>query len=246
MNLETLTLWSQESLANLSAMPGSSAARLMTVTSGRSCSALYDDASPVGWLSRTLMTLPIWRSTSYRLIWKVKVTPCKRLYFRLAPSMPRTSESAALLWRTPTGSESAGRQATAPTGSAVRLSQQVFANGKIERRMWPTPVARDHHPSGTGGMPGHTTQLAHAVKMWPTPNTGDAKGGASTKNHQVQLCYVAAPQPGSHLNPEWVECLMGVLPGWTACAGLPHLDRASRSGNPPAPSLDDTAPEVNV
>src|SRR6266536_6629053 len=144
MSLDELTLWSQDCLANLSVVPGSNTARTMTVTSGQKCCALLKPSDPLGWLSKMLMTLPIWRSTSYRLIWKVKVTPCKRSYFRLVPSVPRTSESDALLWRTPTGSETPGRRVTSPMGSAVRLPQQVFAGGKLQRT-WPTPTARDHH-----------------------------------------------------------------------------------------------------
>jgi len=130
-------------------------------------------------------------------------------------------------------------------GSAVRLPQQVFAGGKLQRT-WPTPTARDHHPSGTGGMPGHTTQLAHVAKMWPTPNTGDANGGASTKSNQVQLCSVAAPQPGQNLNPEWVECLMGFPPGWTACAGLPYQAKRKKHGNQPEPSQGDNPTEISA
>lgn len=38
---------------------------------------------------------------------------------------------------------------------------------------------------------------------------------------------MAARQHGEALNPEWVEALMGVPPGWTLIAG--HSDKAKSS-----------------
>ena len=211
MSLDELTLWSQDCLANLSVVPGSNTARTMTVTSGQKCCALLKPSDPLGCFSKMLMTLPIWRSTSYRLIWKVKGTPCKRLYFQLAPQVPRTSESGALLWRTPTGSESPGRKAPAPMGSAVRLSQQVFANGHIQR-MWPTPQARDYR---SADQPTSSRIQRKRVQGWSF-NLNDVVMGT--------------------LNPEWVECLMGFPPGWTALAGLPSPHESNKNGSHPEPS----------
>jgi hypothetical protein len=117
-------------------------------------------------------------------------------------------------------------------GSAVRLSQQVFADGRI-LRAWPTYLASeaDHGGPNQRTSSGQPTLTALARRIWPTPNTGDANGGASTKSNQVQLCSVAAPQPGQNLNPEWVESLMGFPPGWTAIDGPLSQEKPKRNGN---------------
>jgi hypothetical protein len=56
------------------------------------------------------------------------------------------------------------------------------------------------------------TEIMEALKMWPTPNTVDAKGGTRAGEGQTQLCHVV----GGSLNPTWVEWLMGFPLGWTA------------------------------
>lgn len=264
--LEQWTLWPEESLANRSVTQENEEARKTTVTSGRMLLPFCNDSDPLGCFSKMFLVSSIWRSTWYKLTWKARVTKAGRMYFRLVPSAHRTFGSGSLLWRTPTGTESPARRAPSPMGSAVRLSQQVFANGQIQQ-VWPTPVARDGKRPGPGSKQLHLSNavkmvwptptsdnakgtrnfkqdgstyqehgtygptLIDAVRVWPTPNTGDANGGASTKSNQVQLCYVAAPQPGQNLNPEWVEALMGLPIGWTQLDGLHRLDSHNMPGN---------------
>jgi len=107
--------------------------------------------------------------------------------------------------------------------------------------LWPTILASEAEHGGPNqrDSSGRLTLTALVRQMWPTPNTGDANGGASTKTNQVQLCYVAAPQPGQNLNPEWVESLMGFPPGWTDIDG-PHCeDKHSKTGSRQGPSRED-------
>ena len=72
-----------------------------------------------------------------------------------------------------------------------------------------------------------------AERMWPTPSTRDYKGGISPeRTHQKLLegkrahmgaldnrvayqAWTETGEKGGHLNPEWVEWLMGVPTGWT-------------------------------
>jgi hypothetical protein len=112
-------------------------------------------------------------------------------------------------------------------------------NAAKARGMWPTPQAHKTTQSGeivnadgtewdglskphskTTGRP-ITTALADAVKMWPTPTCHNAKEqdspSESTRNTPT-LCHLARggdqTQP-KHLNPTWVEWLMGWPLEWT-------------------------------
>ena len=98
--LQQLTLLSVDSLASHLALPGSSEARQMTVTSGRRCSALCKSSSRLGWLVRTCLTSQTFTSTRCYLIWRVRATKRGRLIFRLAPSMRGTSASERSFWPT--------------------------------------------------------------------------------------------------------------------------------------------------
>lgn len=93
--------------------------------------------------------------------------------YALPTSVPRTEESESGFWPTPdvVSAEHPGMVKTC--GGQIHLPQAV--------NMWRTPVARDHHPNGTGFQPGRTTQLAHQVMRWPTPTAQDAEndGGPS-------------------------------------------------------------------
>jgi DNA (cytosine-5)-methyltransferase 1 len=70
---------------------------------------------------------------------------------------------------------------------------------------------------------------AVSARMWPTPNTVDAKGGTRSdpSSGQAQLCH---QMPGP-LNPTWVEWLMGFPLGWTACepSATPSSRRSPKS-----------------
>ena len=58
--------------ASLSVMPGSVAARRMTVTSGRTCTAALTKSSPLGLLLKTLLESSRWSSRARYLRWQVK------------------------------------------------------------------------------------------------------------------------------------------------------------------------------
>ena len=163
MSSDPLTsLWG-ESLASLSAVPGSNVAQRMTVTSGLKCSGLLRKPGPVGCLSRTFLLSSAWRSTWLRLTWKAKATKSGRLYFLLVPQVRRISECAPSLWRTPQAEDhKSGRQ---QQGYQLNLTHQV---------LWPTPVARDKKRPGPGSKQRH---LSNVVRLWPTPTVIDSGSG---------------------------------------------------------------------
>lgn len=111
-------------------------------------------------------------------------------------------------WRTPTASESPARSSISPVGSAVRLSQQVFAHGAI-LRAWPTPVAQDSQNS----------------MLPPSQAVRDTLPGELVRQ---------ASQ--GQLNPAWVETLMGLPPGWTDIGGPLPPAKSKKTGNHRAPS----------
>jgi hypothetical protein len=227
MNSDQLTLWQPVSLASHSAVPGSNTARMMTATSGHRLLPLLPQHTPFGYLSRMLLTSPAWHSTTFNLTWKARTPPCKRLYFQLAPSVPHTSELAALLLRTP--QEADAKSTRTQSGYTTNLTHQVLT-------VWPTPTAID---SGSGRI--NRSASPHAAErptlalmarkaMWPTPMARDHRSGTGAQpgaGHARLLTDVL----GGKLNPNWVEALMGFPQDWTAIDGPPSLARNRKAGN---------------
>ena len=142
------------------------------------------------------------------------------------------------LWPTPIasdgpnmiGSKEAAAKENERTKGGVRLS------GAVLLEQWPTPTARDYKgASGKGrqerkGNPADT--LPNAVKMWPTPAARDYKGangyqatldkiasGQRAQMGQLPNAVMIENKGSGHLNPDWVEKLMGVPVGWTSLTG---------------------------
>jgi hypothetical protein len=120
--------------------------------------------------------------------------------------------------------------------------------------MWPTPRSEDGNSTGMSAARLETRtpdNLPTAVKFWPTPNTVDAKGGTRSGSGQNQLCHVVQsasrlsrpPMSGDQLpnavgcvlNPEWVEKLMGIPPGWTDLGDWKTARLSRGKATPPAP-----------
>ena len=62
--------YQEDFLASHSVTPGSDAARQMTVTSGRICSAALTKSNPIGSLLRTLLASSRWSSKARFLRWQ--------------------------------------------------------------------------------------------------------------------------------------------------------------------------------
>lgn len=83
--------------------------------------------------------------------------------------------------------------------------------------LWPTPTVCGNNNRRGSGKSGDG--LSTAVK-WPTPRTGGMCGGSGAA--QMMKDGLSADEVkkiwshgGGQLNPDWVECLMGLPIGWT-------------------------------
>ena len=219
---EQLTLFPAGSPASRFPLPGSDEARRMTVTSGLKCLELYRNSGPLGSLVRTLLGSSIWRSTRCALTWKTRVTPSKRLLFRLVPSMPRTGGTDAPLWPTVT-TDSVSQRTKRYKQGGLPLDMAV--------NLWPTPKASDYKGSGPAGSKSANHDLKKhnlkgVVMFYPTPTTGAGLCGGTGNFQQLKKLQQAgqitegerrnmSQGNGGQLNPTWVEWLMGFPLGWT-------------------------------
>lgn len=177
----------------------------MTVTSGLKCLELYRNSGPLGSLVRMLLGSSIWRSTRCTLTWKTKVTPSRRLLFRLVPSTPRTGVTDAPLseekWRTPTATDAEGRWTYASYDAYKRRlekgKQNSLANQVKFQELWPTPTTGAGLCGGTGNF-----QQLKKLK----------DSGQITEEERRNM----SQGNGGQLNPDWVEWLMGFPVGWTS------------------------------
>ena len=202
------TLFAEGSHASPFPSPGSDEARRMTAISGRKWRGSYPKSGPVGCLLRTLLESTDWRSTEFFLTWKGSATKQRRRSkFRLAPSMPRTSECGSGSWATPVSQ---------PAGSTpedfIRRKQESVARGNsmgivltdlglqaqaVASGTWPTPTvtsgaqtAETPTPNQTGG----TTLEGAARASWPTPGAREKGGGEYTDPEKAQARKEAGHQ----------------------------------------------------
>ena len=157
-------------------LPGSKAARKMTATSGRKCSELSGSSDPVGCLVRMCLASSIWRSTRCFLTWTVKVTPRRRLLFRLAASTPRTDETECSLWPSPT----TGAALCGGTGNFQTL-KRMAERGLIseeERRQLSQGNGGKTNPELLEWLMGYEAQF---TKLIPTPTATDYRGGCLSR-----------------------------------------------------------------
>lgn len=231
---EQLTLFPADSPASLSPLPGSEEAGMMTVISGRKCSALLRNSGPLGLLVKMLLESSVWRSTRCFLTWKPKVTKQGRLWFQLAASTPRTEDTGSPYWPTPDTMcwrSGDSRRKEARGRHAVSLQHAVA--------MWPTPSASDcgrtscnPHMTRNGtirhiGKNGRQScaRLNQVAALFPTPKERDYKDSTSLPPSRQEQCHrdslaqrIGREEPrlsGGTLNPAWVEWLMGFPIGWT-------------------------------
>jgi len=139
----------------------------------------------------------------------------------------RSAVLASNLWPTPDASAFNDGQ-----------SPEAYEARKVKER------AKGYNGNGGG------TPLAMAVRLFPTPTAGDAKasgsrvGNPDTKAHpgtsltdatvrnvkHVSMEEAHQENPDRLLNPDFVEALMGLPPGWTA--GPPVQAKRKPSGSP--------------
>ena len=188
---EQLTSFQEDSRASRSVQPGSAGAVRMTVISGRKCSELLKNFSQLGLLAKMLLESSTWHSTQCLLTWKAKVTKQGHLYFQLAASTPRISDTDAPLWPTPAARDCKGAnsmehlQREGKHNHADQLANAV--------KLWPTVTASDYRARGPNS---HQQGLPEAVRMWPTPTvTGNYNHPGSGPKSGMGLATAAKLYP---------------------------------------------------
>lgn len=187
--------YSQEGfLASHSQRQESERERMMTVTSGRKCSVLYERYDPLGSLVRTLLESYRWYNPAVRLRWKVKPLfstrltrkrysnkstlskpsaeilnvkdiPSSRFLFQLAVSERRTRGT--------------GYGSLLPTVQTQGL-KVCDKNGKtkfMDVSLLPTPTAQDFKRRGPNSKQQGLPEAAYE-KMLPTPTARSYKHGS--------------------------------------------------------------------
>lgn len=227
----------EDSLASLTALPGSDKARKMTVRSGRRCAQLLTGADPLTCLVRTWLESSVWNSTLCYLTWKESATPQGRLLFRLVPLTLTISAPESGFWPTPMSyghGENSNRPGITKLDCAVRP--------ELHKHLWPTPRSSANENRQTKPKPSqmagkHGLNLSTAVHMWPMPRAADAKmvkGGKRGPLLNPSLGTAAKNSiniASGSLNPNWVEWLMGYPIGHTVLepSEMPSSRRSRKS-----------------
>lgn len=136
--------------------------------------------------------------------------------------------SAAAQWRTPTVGMMNQDRGTVEYAERILESDHTVSLA-AQAKLWLTPDANSGFLSGA------------SASAWPTPTSRDWKDGRASEETlegnsrplnevATSLCFPQAletqkpgeaPPPASsrpQLNPNFVDWLMALLPGWTACA----------------------------
>ena len=143
-------------------------------------------------------------------IWKALVTKRRGEYSQRVKSRHPTKESESTSWPTATVFDVTG--GSYPT---------ELVNGQ-----WGSKHSKDPNSPWYGAKLRDAVETA--ARMWPTPAARDYKGpngyqatlkkiasGQRAQMGQLPNAVMVANKGSGHLNPEWVEWLMGVPTGWT-------------------------------
>ena len=219
------SLFAEDSHASRSACPGTEEARTMTVGSGLRCFDAYGRFSPLTSLSRMFLASSRWVSTRCCLTWRARVSPARRLIFRLQVSTHGTSDDASGLLPTTTAGDakSSGSRNTIHSNAHAGTSLTDYVrNDGGTGRLLPTPTQPYGH--NRGGSMGRVGPIRPSLEtmakngLIPTPDANSHKTGP-------RGCGTGAPEQLSNatfgtttgkLNPRWVEWLMGFPVGWTS------------------------------
>jgi hypothetical protein len=164
-------------------------------------------------------------------------------------------DQEARMWHTPKAHENAETSGTFVSRNADR-GAHCFSGLGAQTMHWPTPQARDVKSpdmEGSGNYErkmenGWTIDLNSAAANWPTPNACDGskasqishQGACLTRSAEVGFrFFLPVPPTSTHggkspsgstrrLNPDFVDWLMGLPPGWTDYAPLETASYLSR------------------
>jgi len=219
----------------------------MTATSGRRCLDSYEKFNRPGLLAKMFPALLVgmegWFSTRCRLIWNLRGTKFRRLYFQLAVSMPRTEGIESGLLHTPSAQEPGIKVERLITkdGQPARIGERAYDKHtgrlaqvgliqQVQMVMLPTPKANDWKDSGDLeklAALNETSQTALmrelSSMMILTPGASDEirsgmsmetlRTGKKDGNFAQQIAHITGTS--GQLNPPFVLEMMGFPPNWT-------------------------------
>jgi hypothetical protein len=161
--------------ASRQVLPGSAEAKKMTVGSGRQCSMLLDQSSPLGAFSKILLESLHWsNSEEFSYVWNRLDTKFGLSAFQLTPLGQSTDDSGCSLLGT----------AMASPGGLNAHTQGVR---QTLARLWRTPNERDWKGTMGGAErldSGHQMNLgdqAKTPKLWPTPRANENDQGPANR-----------------------------------------------------------------
>lgn len=200
------------------------------------------DPDTCSWRTSQRSLLGGWIPFSGR--WTRSVMWANHTACRLPTLAPRISGTGSSFWGTPLASPRHGRPSDCHHGA--RLANQASnprlwptpaacnPNDGESTESWLARRERVKKTAKNGN--GMGTPLSIAVKLWPTPTvhgndnragaspkSGDGLGTAARRAASTSSGDASEPTgpstPPTHLNPRWVEWLMGFPDGWTDCGG---------------------------
>ena len=234
------------------ALPGSDEAARMTVGSGRQCSMLFDQSSPLGAFSKILLESLAWgNSLECCHVWARWDTAFELSAFELRRWEQATTESGCSLLPTPTvpnggrvnpeGTSVTGRK---PDGSKA----QMDLGHAIKLELSPTPHANCSTGAGTQGRDGGMN-LQTVVQLSPTPrmegfDAGNHRGNPDSLHAVAKLSsnanstglekrqsfteHCRTQFPATQRTGDKQHCLRGF---WYAqsplCGGIPRIPNRS-------------------
>lgn len=180
-------------------------------------------------LQPSSVILPKWGMMLNGVLWERTTLP------------PLTSGTGSGSWPTPTCQEVEHPDAEL-TDTGRRLSKDGKSSHSLNLadsvKQWPTPQARDWKGPSGRSMKGEENDLPNQVKKWPTPTVNDSHNctmppSQMTRDNLPGALLRKGDRPnGGHLNPTWVEWLMGWPIGWTTMEAITTLDWRDWSVDP--------------
>ena len=221
-DVEQLTLFQEDSRANLFPWQETRKGKKTSVIYGLRCYELSENLRRVGssvrmYLESCRLPLPTLSRT-----WSVSAITSRCLILKLRLSAQDTDENGCSLLPTPLSS-------IATHGGPNQRDSNGRPGLQMAAALWPTPTTQEtEHPeaeiTATGrratkdGENSHSLGLADAVKLWPTPTVDDS-ANVNPKPNRIFGLVAAVNEEKSEssgaLNPTWVEWLMGFPLGWT-------------------------------
>jgi hypothetical protein len=220
-----LTLSLGDTRVSPSQQQGSEQVKTTPDTSGRGSDSMWTQLDLLAASSRTSRDTSVSDSERSLATWKALVTQRRGEYSARLKSARLIKESESTSWPTPTASDSQGgpRQMDGKRGRALK---------DLPNPAWPTPTTQDANKATKKMRDDHQNNLTAVVfhqETFPSPTARDWKGGyteaALTRKDGKSRRFDALPNAAiggvgtdikaGHLNPDWVEWLMGVPTGWT-------------------------------